>query len=85
MFDSFTVDGSVANKYDFFDSDGLDKSVTGTVMKTVASLAPLFIPGVNGYYGAALVGANILDILPSIYKSTIGLASDSETPILNTL
>ena len=44
MFDSFTVDGSAANKYDFFDSDGLDKSVTGTVMKTVTSLAPLFVP-----------------------------------------
>ena len=83
MFDSFTVDGSNANKYDFFDSDSLDKSVTGTVMKTVATLAPLFIPGVGGYYGAALVGANLLDILPSIYKSTVGLAVDSETPTLN--
>lgn len=83
VFDSFTVDGSNANKYDFFDSDSLDKSVTGTVMKTVATLAPLFIPGVGGYYGAALVGANLLDILPSIYKSTVGLAVDSETPTLN--
>lgn len=83
IFDSFTVDGSNANKYDFFDSDSLDKSVTGTVMKTVATLAPLFIPGVGGYYGAVLVGANLLDILPSIYKSTIGLAIDSETPTLN--
>lgn len=83
VFDSFTVDGSNANKYDFFDSDSLDKSVTGTVMKTVATLAPLFIPGVGGYYGAALVGANLLDILPSIYKSTVGLAIDSETPTLN--
>lgn len=83
VFDSFTVDGSKGNKYDFFDSDGLDKSVTGTVMKTVATLAPLFIPVVNGYYGAALVGANLLDILPSVYKSTLGLAIDGETPMLN--
>ena len=83
IFDSFTVDGSKGNKYDFFDSDSLDKSVTGTVMKTVTTLAPLFIPGVNGYYGAALVGANLLDILPSIYKSTVGLAIDEETPTLN--
>lgn len=83
IFDSFTVDGSKGNKYDFFDSDSLDKSVTGTVMKTVATLAPLFIPVVNGYYGAALVGANLLDILPSIYKSTLGLVMDGETPMLN--
>lgn len=83
VFDSFTVDGSKANKYDFFDSDSLDKSVTGTVMKTVATLAPLFVPQVSGYYGAALVGANLLDILPSIYKSTLGLAIDAETPFLN--
>lgn len=85
VFDSFTVDGSKGNKYDFFDSDGLDKSVTGTVMKTVTTLAPLFIPGVNGYYGAALVGANLLDILPSLYKSTLGLVSDGDTPLLNNI
>lgn len=85
VFDSFTVDGSKANKYDFFDSDSLDKSVTGTVMKTVATLAPLFIPGVGGYYGAALVGANLLDILPNVYKASIGLLSDNETPFLNNI
>lgn len=83
VFDSFTVDGSNANKYDFFDSDSLNKSVTGTVMKAVATLAPLFIPQVSAYYGAALVGANLLDILPSIYKSSLGLLSDNDTPFLN--
>lgn len=78
-FDSFTVDGSAANKYDFFDSDGLDKSVTGTVMKTVVSLAPLFVPVVNTYYGGAMIGAQLLDILPTIYKSTLGLNDDTPT------
>ena len=37
---------------------------------------------INGYYGAALVGANLLDILPSLYKSTLGLVSDGDTPLL---
>lgn len=80
-FDSITTDGSKGNKYDFFDSDSLDKSVTGTVMKTAATLAPLFIPGVNAYYGGALIGAELFDILPTIYKSTLGLNQD--TPVLN--
>lgn len=79
MFDSFTVDGSAANKYDFFDSDGLDKSVTGTVMKTVTSLAPLFVPYVNLVYGGAMIGAQLMDILPTIYKSTLGLNEDTPT------
>lgn len=78
-FDSFTVDGSAANKYDFFDSDGLDKSVTGTVMKTVTSLAPLFVPYVNLVYGGAMIGAQLLDILPTIYKSTLALNEDTPT------
>jgi hypothetical protein len=78
-FDSFTVDGSAANKYDFFDSDGLDKSVTGTVMKTVAAIAPLFVPYVNTVYGGAMIGAQLMDILPTIYKSTIGLNQDTPT------
>ena len=79
MFDSFTVDGSAANKYDFFDSDGLDKSVTGTVMKTVTALAPLFVPYVNLVYGGAMIGAQLMDILPTIYKSTLGLNEDTPT------
>lgn len=80
-FDSITTDGSKGNKYDFFDSDSLDKSVTGTVMKTAATLAPLFVPGVNVYYGGALIGAELFDILPTIYKSTLGINQD--TPTLN--
>lgn len=79
MFDSITVDGSKGNKYDFFDSDSLDKSVTGTVMKTAVTLAPLFIPGVNAYYGGALIGAQLFDILPTIYKSTLGIHQDTPT------
>jgi hypothetical protein len=55
VFDSLTVDGSAANSYDFFDSDGLDKSVTGTIAKTVAVVAPLFTP-IAPYYGYAMLG-----------------------------
>lgn len=72
VFDSLTVDGSTANNYDFFDSDGLDKSVTGTIAKTVAVVAPLFTP-LAPYYGYAMIGTQMLDLLPSLYNSTIGV------------
>ena len=33
MSDTLTTDGSTANEFDFMDSDGLDKSITGTIVK----------------------------------------------------
>ena len=71
VFDSLTVDGSAANTYDFFDSDGLDKSVTGTIAKTVAVVAPLFTP-IAPYYGYAMLGVQLLDLIPTLYNTTIG-------------
>ena len=55
--DLITTDESNWNKIDFFDSDGKNKSVTGTVFKLGVELAPFFIPGSQGikiaqYYGA---------------------------------
>ena len=48
-------------------------------MKTVAAIAPLFVPYVNTVYGGAMIGAQLMDILPTIYKSTIGLNQDTPT------
>lgn len=76
VFDSLTVDGSTANNYDFFDSDGLDKSVAGTIAKTVAVVAPLFTP-LAPYYGYAMIGAQLMDLLPSLYNTTIGVFVDT--------
>ena len=78
VMDSFKVDGSSLNDYDFFDSDGLDKSVTGTIMKTAATIAPLFTP-IAPYYGWALIGTELLELLPVAYDMTIGALTD-ETP-----
>ena len=41
---SFTDDLSKWNKYDFFDSDGIEKTVGGTLMKN-STIAPFIIPG----------------------------------------
>lgn len=77
IFDTLTVDGSTLNTYDFFDSDGLDKSVTSTVAKVVATVAPLFTP-LAPYYGWALVGAQLFDIAPTLFNITVG--NFTETP-----
>lgn len=47
---TLTTDGSEWNKYDFFDSDGKDKSVGGTIMKNAALVGSMFIP----YVGPAI-------------------------------
>lgn len=44
VFDTLTVDGQGINKYDFFDSDDIKKSVPGVVVKNVVKLLPLFTP-----------------------------------------
>lgn len=74
--DILTTDGSVWNKYDFFDSDGLTKSAFGTVAKTVASVVPYFIPyaNINVIWGAAEAARQLSTALPELYKSIIGLA-----------
>jgi hypothetical protein len=43
--DVLTDDLSKFNAYDFFDSDGIDKSIGGIAMKTTANLVPYLIPG----------------------------------------
>lgn len=84
IFDSFTVDGSTLNKYDFFDSDSLDKSVFGSLFKSVATIAPVLVGGPVGLvYGGILVGTQLADILPMIYKTTIGVGEGSDTPVAN--
>lgn len=70
-FDLLTVDGKGANKYDFFDSDGLDKSVTGTIMKSAAAIAPMFMgPYVAPIYSGLLVGRELMKTLPMLYGLT---------------
>lgn len=73
--DTLTVDGSAWNKYDFFDSDGLDKSVTGTVAKTIFKVAPMLIPYVGPVYGALSAGIELGKLFPVLFKSIEGIAS----------
>nr|DAF63667.1 MAG TPA: Helicase [Podoviridae sp. ctz6O13] len=85
-FDTFTVDGKGINKYDFFDSNDIEKSVTGTVMKNITAIAPLFAgPVVAGVYASALIGREFSKTLPMLYGMATAL-TDSDTPSwINTL
>lgn len=49
--DILTKEGSALNKFDFWDSDGYDKSIGGIAMKTIVSILPYVTP-LRGYYGA---------------------------------
>jgi hypothetical protein len=85
--DSITREGSWLNKADFFDSDGLDKSLIGTAAKTVFTTIPYLIPGVGEVFGgvAAIVALN--RVLPVLGKAVAGIANgrgeDSFTEQMN--
>ena len=83
-FDTFTVDGQGINKYDFFDSNDIEKSAAGTVAKNIVALLPLFTP-VGGAYSALMVGREMAKSLPMLYGMATALV-DAETPSwMNTL
>ena len=69
--DTLTVDGTFWNKFDPFDSDGVSKNIDGQIMKTAAYIAPLLIPGVNMYYGAAMSGVLLSSALSSLAKAGV--------------
>lgn len=86
-FDILTVDGKGINKYDFFDSDGLDKSVAGTLMKSVTAVAPLFMgPYVVPVYSGLLVGRELMKAFPMLYGlTTAWFNTPEENSVLNKL
>lgn len=77
--DILTKEDSKLNKIDFFDSDDKHKSKFGTVMKTVAKVAPYFlIP--NNIWGAVTASIGLLEALPTLAKMGQGIVTgDKET------
>lgn len=73
--DTLTIDGSKWNKYDPFDSDGLDKSVGGTIVKTILKVAPAFIPYVGPVYKGLSATLELGKLLPVLYKSIESIAT----------
>lgn len=73
--DTFTRDDSFINKFDFFDSDGLDKSIGGTITKIAFMLAPYFIPYVGPALGWVGAGLALGQTLPILGKAIDGIAT----------
>lgn len=71
--DILTKEDSWINQYDFFDSDGYDKSAAGIAMKTFVHVLPYLIPGFNAYYGAFTAAVGLASVLPTVYKSLEGI------------
>ena len=70
---TLTVDGSKANKYDFFDSDDLEqKSVIGTVMKNLALVGSMFLPVVGKPIIAASIATQSAGLLGALGKMFLG-------------
>lgn len=85
--DYLTSEDSAINKYDAFDSDDLDKSITGTIVKNLAAYAPVLIPGVGTAYAGLMVGREIGKSLPMLYGMVTGLAGaeDTDSQLLNNI
>ena len=67
--DILTKENSAINKIDVFDSDGFEKSIGGTVTKTVFQIAPYLVPGLNKVYAGIVAASNMASIIPAFYKN----------------
>jgi hypothetical protein len=85
--DYLTSENSSSNKYDFFDSDDLEKSVGGTIAKNIAAVLPIFIPYVSTAYSGLLVAREMSKSLPMLYGMAMGFsgADDVNSKLANTL
>lgn len=79
--DTLTKDGSWINKYDFFDSDDLEKSVGGSLTKAAVKIAPALIPIISPWYIGARVLLGASDLFAKVGKMTTG----SDSPFLSYL
>lgn len=87
MGDIITPETSSINKYDFIDSDDMDKSITGVVLKNLATVVPLAIPYVGEIYSGAIVARELAKTTPMLYGIIKSLFSDEavNSPVLNTV
>lgn len=86
--DTLTVDGKGFNSLDFMDSDDKDKSIGGTIVKTAAYIAPLFLSGpVGTLYTTTIIAKELMKALPML-DGVLGAINNSDTfftPYANTL
>lgn len=81
--DIITDEGTLANRFDFFDSDGYDKSAFGTAMKAMLPIAFYLIPGVNSWYATLSVIGGLASVMPTFYKSFESIIGVDRNPLEN--
>lgn len=74
--DTLTTDGSAWNKWDPFDSDGLEKSTRAIVADTVLNLVPYFIPYIGTAYKVLQIAkgsAKVFGVLGKAGSDLVGI------------
>lgn len=73
--DYITSENSALQKYDFFDSDDLEKSAIGSIVNNIVSLIPLATP-VGTYYAGLIVARELAKSLPMLNGMITGFTSN---------
>lgn len=77
-----TTDGSVWNKFDFFDSDDLDqKGVGSSLLKNAALVGSMFIP----YVGPVITGLSMATQTAGLLATLGKLVAGNDSPTLNNI
>ena len=85
--DTITKEDSLINKYDFFDSDDLEKSISGVIAKNIVAIAPMALLSTTGaaWYSGFYIAREVAKSLPMLYN-ILTMWSDAEDPkLLNTI
>lgn len=79
---TLTTDGSVWNKFDFFDSDDLDqKGVGSSLLKNAALVGSMFIP----YIGPVITGLSVATQTAGLLATLGKLVAGNDSPTLNNI
>lgn len=79
---TLTTDGSVWNKFDFFDSDDLDqKGIGSSLLKNAALVGSMFIP----YVGPVITGLSVATQTAGLLATLGKLVAGNDNPTLNNI
>lgn len=67
--DTITKEGAWINDYDFLDSDGYKKSISGTIVKTAFQIAPYFFSKTRALYGGLTAAKELATVMPVFLNS----------------
>ena len=79
---TLTTDGSVWNKFDFFDSDDLDqKGIGSSLLKNAALVGSMFIP----YVGPVITGLSVATQTAGLLATLGKIVAGNDSPTLNNI